>query len=94
MVLRDYSIPVVLLILFALAGCATDRVTRATSPEFLERDGLTDTVALWEDGLRTDPDGDSFEWWYFDASFSDGSTAVIVFLPKELSILQDQPIQW
>jgi len=79
---RDYSIPVVLLILFVLAGCATDRVTLGTGPEFLEREMLTDTVALWEDGLRTDPDGNSFEWWYFDASFSDGSTAVIVFFTK------------
>jgi predicted secreted hydrolase len=79
---RDYLIPVVLLVLFVLAGCATGKVILAAGPEFLERDGLTDTVALWEDGLRTDPDGDFFEWWYFDASFSDGSTAVIVFFTK------------
>lgn len=29
---------------------------------------------IWEDGLRTDPKKKSFEWWYFDANFSDGST--------------------
>ena len=81
--LRHYSVPIILSILFILASCATGKVILATSPEFLERDGLlTDTVNIWEDGLRTNPEGDSFEWWYFDASFSDGSTAVIVFFTK------------
>jgi len=69
-------------ILIILSGCATGKAISATGPEFLEKDGLTDTVNIWEDGLRTNPEGDSFEWWYFDASFSDGSTAVIVFFTK------------
>ena len=48
-------------------------------------DGTFSTeVQPWEDGLRTDPAGNSFEWWYFDASFSDGSTAVIVFSTKNI----------
>jgi hypothetical protein len=53
-------------------------------PEFLQRDGLTDTVAPWEDGLRAETGRGSFEWWYFDAHLDDGSTAVIVFATKPL----------
>ncbi len=56
----------------------------ATSPEFLERDGLTESVAVWEDGQRAETGRGSFEWWYFDAHFDDGSTAVIVFATKPL----------
>jgi predicted secreted hydrolase len=47
--------------------------------EIITRERLTDKVSEWEDGLRTDVASDSFEWWYFDANFDDGSTAVIVF---------------
>lgn len=55
-----------------------------TSPRDLAREGLSETVQLWEDGLRTDTGRGSFEWWYFDAHFDDGSTAVIVYLTKPL----------
>ena len=47
-------------------------------------DGLTDTVLPWEDGLRLNTDPGNFEWWYFDAHFEDGSTAVIVFATKTI----------
>ena len=55
-----------------------------TTPQDLTREGLSETVAPWEDGLRTDTGRGSFEWWYFDAHLDDGSTAVIVFLTKPL----------
>lgn len=38
---------------------------------------------VWEDGLRTDPSKKSFEWWYFDANFEGGTTAVITFFTKQ-----------
>ena len=38
----------------------------------------------YEDALRTDPERSFFEWWYFDASFEDGSSAVIVFATKDI----------
>ncbi len=38
---------------------------------------------IWEDGLRTDPNGKSFEWWYFDTNFDDGSTLVLTFFTKQ-----------
>ncbi len=56
----------------------------AVGQEFLELDGLTDTVLPWEDGLRLNTDPGNFEWWYFDAHFEDGSTAVIVFATKPI----------
>ncbi len=54
------------------------------SEEDLRSEGLTPLVAVWEDGLRTDTRRGTFEWWYFDAHFEDGSTAVIVFSTKPL----------
>lgn len=59
-------------------------VLLSASPELLAREGLTETVTLWEDGLRADTGRGSFEWWYFDAHFNDQTTAVIVFSTKPL----------
>jgi hypothetical protein len=56
----------------------------AVGREFLELDGLTDIVLPWEDGLRIHTNPGSFEWWYFDAHFEDGSTAVIVYATKPI----------
>ena len=40
-------------------------------------------VAVWEDGYRSAKDeAHSFEWWYFDMQFDDGSTIVITFNTK------------
>ena len=43
-------------------------ITFGLGPEFLQREGLTDTVAPWEDGLRAETGRGAFEWWYFDAA--------------------------
>jgi len=40
-------------------------------------------VAIWEDGMRTDGKEGSYEWWYTDAEFEDGSTIVVVFYTKD-----------
>ncbi|MEW6554457.1 MAG: lipocalin-like domain-containing protein [Actinomycetota bacterium] len=49
----------------------------------LARMGLKpDTVEVWEDGYRTAEEKDAFEWWYFDAQFDNGSTAVVTFSTK------------
>lgn len=52
------------------------------SPEIMKKVGLDVSVALWEDGMRCDTGPGFFEWWYFDAHFDDGSTAVIIYLTK------------
>ena len=53
-------------------------------PDALQREGLRETPEIWEDGLRLAPKPGNFEWWYFDAHFNDGSTAVVVFFTKSL----------
>lgn len=41
------------------------------------------TVEVWEDGYRAAKAADStFEWWYFDCQFDDGSTLVVTFSNK------------
>jgi hypothetical protein len=62
------------------------QVIFAAGPQFLERDHLTEKVALWEDGQRVPTSPGYFEWWYFDAHFEDGSTAVIVYATSPLSL--------
>ncbi len=56
----------------------------ALAPEFLARDGLTETIQPWEDSLRASTGRGAFEWWYFDAHFDDGATAVIVYATKPI----------
>jgi hypothetical protein len=68
------------------------KVIFGDTPEILAREGLTETILPWEDGLRAPTSPGSFEWWYFDAHFDDpssdqpalGCTAVIVFATKPL----------
>jgi len=47
--------------------------------------GITNEVKTFEDGFRTNKNRGFFEWWYFDAHFDDGTTAVIVFMTKSLT---------
>jgi hypothetical protein len=41
--------------------------------------GLADAVAVREDGRRTRPGSDDYEWWYLDGVTSDGTVVVVVF---------------
>jgi len=59
-------------------------VISAVGPEFLARDGLAAEPEPWEDGLRADTGPGNFEWWYFDAHFDDGATAVVTYATKPL----------
>lgn len=56
----------------------------ALGTEYLLREGLEPTPAVWEDGLRLAPERGNFEWWYFDAQLDDGSMVVITFATKPL----------
>ena len=47
--------------------------------------GLTDSVQLFEDGLRTAEQSGNYEWWYFDSKYADGSSLVIVFFTKPVT---------
>lgn len=62
-----------------------EKVVRETA-DALEREGLNpEAVEPWEDGYRTAGQPDAFEWWYFDAQFEDGSTAVVVFTSRPMT---------
>lgn len=55
----------------------------AVTPEEYQRLGLRqDRIEPWEDGLRTDTEPGSYEWWYFDSHLEDGSTLVVIFYTK------------
>jgi len=45
--------------------------------------GLKKVPEAWEDGMRTHGGSDSFEWWYTDTEFDDGTTIVVVFYTKK-----------
>lgn len=48
-----------------------------------EKMGLTrDKVELWEDGARTDGSRGTYEWWYFDSHYPDGTVLVIFMYSK------------
>jgi hypothetical protein len=55
-------------------------------PEDYRRFGIErDAIAQHEDGMRTDGGKGTFEWWYFDAHLSDGSSLVITFNTKDVT---------
>jgi hypothetical protein len=59
---------------------------------FLARENLRPAPEPCEDGWRTGEDPDSFEWWYFDAEFNDGTSAVIIFSTKE-PVMRSGPLR-
>jgi len=56
-----------------------------TGPDSLAKEGLTTSIAPREDGQRAATARGTFEWWYFDAHFEDGSTVVIVYATKPIT---------
>lgn len=57
-----------------------------------EKMGLKkDKIELWEDGMRTDGSKGTYEWWYYDSHFPDGTIMVIIFFSKS-PIAVDGPI--
>jgi hypothetical protein len=63
------------------------------SAEDYRRLGLTEgVIAPWEDGLRTNPDEESFEWWYLDAALSDGSKLTVEFHTKPPYVSPSEPL--
>jgi FlaG/FlaF family flagellin (archaellin) len=55
-----------------------------SSPEsYAKLNILEDETQIWEDGMRTDGVEGTYEWWYTDAEFKDGTTIVTVFYTKD-----------
>lgn len=64
-----------------------------STPNHYERLGLVEgEVSLWEDGLRTDPHAESFEWWYLDCVTDDGSKLTIEFHTKPPALSPSEPL--
>ena len=58
-----------------------------------EKMGLTrNVIEVWEDGARTDGSKGTYEWWYTDAHFPDGTIVVVIFFSKS-PIEVDGPIK-
>ena len=48
-----------------------------------ERMGLKKgEVEIWEDGSRVDGSRGSYEWWYYDSHYPDGTVLVLFFFSK------------
>ena len=50
-----------------------------------EEIGLTREIQKFEDSLRTEQKSGSYEWWYFDSKYADGSSLVIIFYTKPVT---------
>ena len=56
----------------------------ASEQSYYDKLGLKKNVEPWEDALRTDGKEGSFEWWYFDAEYTNGTKVVAIFYTKKL----------
>ena len=55
--------------------------------------GLTrNQIDVWEDGMRTDGSKGTYEWWYYDSHYPDGTILVLFFFSKS-PISVNGPIQ-
>ena len=43
---------------------------------------IRNVVQPWEDGMHTDGSKGTYEWWYSDAHFPDGTIMVVIFFSK------------
>ena len=72
------------------------RIQAAIHPDddfYYNKLGLTrNKVEAWEDGMRTDGSRGTYEWWYFDSHYPDGTILVIFFYSKS-PIEVDGPIK-
>ena len=58
-----------------------------------DRMGLKrDTVEIWEDGARVDGSKGTYEWWYYDSHYPDG-TILVIFMYLKNPIHANGPIK-
>ena len=72
------------------------RIRRSIHPDdrdHYEKMGLVPgRVALWEDGARVDGTCGTYEWWYYDSHYPDG-TVLVVFFYSKMPIAVSGPIK-
>lgn len=66
----------------ASAATPQTRVIAGDTSQYMEYEGLTPTMQPWENGMRTNPMPETFEWWYLQGTFDDGSHAEFTFFTK------------
>ncbi len=54
----------------------------AKNISYYQKLGITKETSIWEDGMRSIGGERTYEWWYFDAEYTDGSKIVVVFYTK------------
>ena len=61
----------------------TKQIARlAANEEDYRRFGIEKTPNFTEDGIRTHGGKGTFEWWYTDVTFEDGTAVVVIFFTK------------
>ena len=60
-----------------------NRVFLAKEERYYESLGISNRVEIWEDGIRTSGNKNSYEWWYFDAEYTNGFRIVTIFYTKD-----------
>ena len=72
------------------------KIQKAIHPDddfHYQKFGLTrNQIEIWEDGMRTDGSKGTYEWWYIDSHYPDGTILVIFFYSKS-PIAVDGPIK-
>jgi hypothetical protein len=66
----------------SVANAATNQVITGDTQKYREYEGFAPTMEPREAGMVTNPMPGTFEWWYFQGKFTDGSTTQIVFSVK------------
>jgi len=61
------------------ASSDDEELHMAATPADFAAHGLTQKIAVWEDGRRTQKSDNTFEWWYFDGILDDGTDVVVWF---------------
>lgn len=72
-------------------GSEKIKVGPITDQAKLKSMGFEKEPAEWENGMRTEGERGTYEWWYADAHFEDGTTAAAVFHVKPLAEI-DKPL--
>lgn len=67
---------------FTAASATTNQVSTGDTQKYRVYEGLAPTMQSWENGMRTNPMPGTFEWWYLQGTFADGSRAQIVYQTK------------